>query len=735
VGSEESHNEIGVRELLNLFMLKKWVIFSSSLVAGVLFFLHAVSIEPIYYGDSVIQVEVDKPGLSGLSDLSEFLPPTSSLGAELEIIKSRSVLGGVVDTLGLRHNVTPRYFPLVGRTLSGSELFLEPPRVFSRSFLSKYDWGGENVDLQVKALTEQREAVYLRATIESDGQIKVEDRGSGQSWVLAEGESKRVTVGGGAEIVIYARVLDADPGSIYLVEVLSKLSAVSSLAKRVRVIEVGRDTGVMKLSMQAGSPERIENVLDAIGNAYLRQNIERRSAEAQQSLNFLNEQLPSVRGDLEAAENRLARFRELNQTIDLSIETESVLDKIVSVEKSLSELELKRSELYRTYTPDHPLVRTLNDQRSLLQDERDELESQSNALPDVQQELLRNLREVEVSTDLYTYMLNKIQELKVVQAGTVGNARIVDTAAASHRPVGPNRKIRSLLGGLVGLVVSATYIIFRRLFRVGISDPEVVEKTLDLPVYAVLPYTNLRDEGNSISSGSGLVTSHSPDSIISESFRSLRTSLHFNLGNFNRDGAATVIGFSGPAPNVGKTFVAANVAYTLSDSGRRVLFVDCDLRRGDSHSLFEMKKNSGMSECLVAGETGDRVKRFKESNLYVLTRGSSPPNPAELLMTSNFKKLVESWRKEYDYIVIDPPPALAVTDPVILSKNVDCLYLVGRAGVSQMHELIECKTRFTRGGRKIDGVIINGMTESLAAAGAHGYGYGYYNYAYSSEGN
>lgn len=717
-------DEVDLRDLFSYFMARRWWILGAAAISLVLSGAASVLARPVYRADALIQVENDESALSGIADFTDTLPAESGIGAELEIVRSRSVLGIVVDALGLTSDAKPLYPPLLGNYFArkyDGEQVVEPPL----DFMAKYNWGGENLSLKRFFVEGVKAGVTYKIHVESGGAYSIKNAGGEQlgSGVVGEGfsfQDKSI----GALLNVFINDIRADEGSIFLIEYTPRLNAIDSLRSNLNVAELGRDTGIMRLQMEGEKPDQVRDILDAISVAYLRQNVERRSEEAQKSLKFLTEQIPQVRRELEVAENTLASFRERNKTIDLTIETESVLDKMVSLDQRLSELEIKRSELRRIYTVDHPLIGTLNEQRQQLVDERRALENQSSGLPEVQQELLRLMREVEVSTELYTFMLNKIQELRVVEAGTVGNVRIIDRAAVSYKPVKPRVSFIILVGTASGTLMVLLFLLVRRGLSSGIAEPEAVEKATGVPVYAVLPLS--RKRSMRASGREGLVTDITPDSIISESFRSLRTSVHFTLG---KGQGAQVILFSGPSPNVGKTFVSTNFAFTLAQNGKRVLFVDADLRRGNAAAKFGLERSTGLSELLASeGDYVKELRQFDNKSLWVLPRGKAPPNPAELLMGMRMNHLMTEWKREFDFIVIDTAPVLAVTDPVLVSIHANAVFLVARAGSTQAGELLESVNRFDRGGAKVHGVILNGMTESIASAGKYGYSYSYYSY-------
>ena len=724
---------VDVRELLAILDGGKWWIVSAIGLALSVAFLYVTFSPPIYRADALVQVEEERSALRGLADLTDVFPSESAIGAEIEIIRSRAVLGEVVKELGLTIVLRSSQPPMQERVLAAFPMQRQGKQELEND--SKKEGA---VSIRRFFVSEGKRRIELRLALSGGGRVSIFYQGNPVA-VGNVGETIEFSLPNGGE-QIYMNVRSAGAGAgagagtgvneQYDLIYIPPLMAIENLKEILSVSEVGRDTGVLRLALEGEKPDHIENILTSITNNYLKQNTERRSAEAQQSLTFLNEQLPNVRSELERAETRLATFRENNRTIDLTIETEGVLQKMVGLDQRLSELELKRSDLLRNYTPDHPLIQTLNDQRGKLIKEKNDLEAESSNLPDVQQELLRFTREVEVSTQLYTYMLNKVQELRVVEAGTVGNVRVLDYAAAALRPVKPRKALVLALAFIFGCMAGLSVIILRKIFQSGIVDPGMVEGLLNVPVYSVLPFSNdvkrVRDDLG------GLVTRNAPKSIIAESFRSLRTSIHFAVAGKDQ---GVVICIAGPTPNVGKTFVATNLAATLASAGHKVLFVDGDMRRGDAASAFGVKQRPGLSELLSGHE--EHANAIQDSisvqNLNVVARGKSPPNPAELLLGSKIEELVAAWRDLYDYVILDSPPVLAVTDPVVLARLSDALFIIGRAGGTTEQELVESKNRFQYAGVHVKGVIINGMTEKLAPTGKYGYRYGYYSYSSQND--
>lgn len=719
-----SRRNYGLPEYFHLAKINSGFILFLTGVGALIGLIYAYIAEPAYMADASIQVQDDKPALSGLSELTDVISTESAISAEMQIVRSRSVLGVVVDQLGLSAVVVPKYFPIFGEPVVRRGLDGFGLGKFANYFPS-YTWWGEHLEVGVVRLPEGfREASLFLEKLPGN-KFRIVSDYAAHSLVGHVGEVVELDARVEDKVLKFKiKYFNASPGSIFEIHIISRRQAIENLADKLRVVEIGGDTGIMRLQLEGTEEGKLEIILDKIVETYLKRNVQLRSAEATQSLKFLEGQLPDVRAQLEKSEDSLARFRENNQTIDLSIETESLLEKLVSVERKISELDLKKEELLRIYTPDHPLVGTLESQRLQLIREKSNLESQSNILPDVQQELLRYVREVEVATELYTYMLNKLQELRVIEAGAVGSARLLDSPASYPDPVRPKKKIIVVGATLLSFILGYIFVLARQLLREGLVSSDRIEEQLGIPVFATIPL----NEGRTARAGRqiDLLAQTDPDSVVAEALRSLRTSLHFSLTDSTQ---AKVVCFTGPAPNVGKTFISVNMAAMFAELGGSVLLIDCDLRRGDSAELLGIRKSPGMSELISSSDINyQSCTTGIFGSLDAIPRGKSPPNPAGLLMSERFRDLLVKFRGLYDYIVIDTPPILAVTDASLIARYSDLNVLVGRMGRSHMEEIVHCREVFEKAGVKISGVVMNGATKANSPRSKYGYGYTTYSY-------
>lgn len=700
------------------FVRQHYLILAIGLAAGgVAGVILAWSSEPIYVADSLIQIEHGDAGIDLLSEISGSVGQGTGVAAQVQILKSRAVIGEAVSELRLDVSSTPQWYWLFGKRLArlGHRFgLLSPPE-----FMGAAAWIGDEITLGRLEVSGQDS---LRALVRVSGpeNFDVLDY-TGQAKVSGTvGQPVQFVSGQGGQANMAVRQINARPGVEFLIKKATMLSATKAIASRLRVSESGLGTGILQVSIEGEDRRRIADIVNAVINAFLRQSVERRSEQAKRSLDFVIEQIPIVRADLESAELLLQEFRTNNQAIDLSAEGQALLNRLVDLERRVSDLAVKREELLRTVTASHPLVQSVESQLGSLNQQRQSLQSQVSGLPQLQQQILRLSGDVEVARQLYTFLLDKAQELRVVEAGTVGNVRILDTAVTHPSPVSPRPTRSMVLGGLLGLLLSVAYIGLRRALIRGVTTPDDIERTLGLPVYAVVPY----EPGARASRKAHVqpMVWTQPDALGAEGIKSLRTALEFGLPNRKN---TNVVCVCSPLTDVGKTFVSSNLAASYHDLGKRVLVVDADLRRGNLHRQFSIDGRPGLAEMLA--DTHDELDPTEvRAGMHVVPAGYFPPNPTNLLMNERFSALLDMWRRLYDVVVIDTPPVLNASDAAVIAKQCDATFLVARGGRTTMQEMREAMRRLRP--TETSGVILNGLARSHASYGQ----YGAYTRAYKS---
>ena len=410
-------------------------------------------------------------------------------------------------------------------------------------------------------------------------------------------------------------------------------------------------------------------------------------------------------------------------------ESELYLTQSITLETSKIEIEQKLAEAAAKYTGEHPVMQQMNAQLTAINKKIGELNGTLKQLPDLQRRYLQLYREVEVKTQLYTALLNSYQQLRIAKAGEIGNVRIVDTAVLPIEPIKPKKLQILILALFLGAFLGTLLALMRNMLRSGIKESAEIEREFDLPVYATVPRSPIQETRINIlkkkKSIPILAVKHNDDIAI-ESLRSIRTAIHFALANAKNN----IIMISGPAPEVGKSFVSTNLATIFAQSHKRVLLIDADMRRGYMHKYFNLDAKSGLSEFLShQAELRQVINKTSVDGLDMITRGKNPTNPSELLASAQFKAMLDQLTLEYDHIIIDTPPILAVTDGIIISQYAGVNLLVARYAKSHMKELELSLNRFEQAGVKLNGFILNDIQRSSV-----GYSYGYnYSYAYKAN--
>lgn len=710
--STEGSDEIDIGRLFGTVLEARWWVLGITALFGMLAVVYAMFATPIYKADALVQIE-QNTGNSLVNNISSALankPPASA--AEIQLIQSRLVLGKTVDDLNLDISVVKNSFWLFGAgwdRLHGKQ----NNTVKVTRFELPAGMGKDLFTLEVLSPTQYQ--------LTSDNGFSA--KGQVGQTLSKEGVSLDV------------EKISADAGDNFTVTKYSTLGMINQLQGSLTVTENGKDTGVLSLSYTGEDKEQIHTILDGITRNYLEQNVQRKSEEAAKSLKFLAQQLPEVRSRLDEAENKLNTYRQQQDSVDLSLEAKSVLDTMVNIDAQLNELTFKEAEISKLYTKVHPAYRTLLEKRKTLEDEKARINGRVTAMPKTQQEIVRLTRDVESGQQVYMQLLNKQQELKITEASTVGDVRIVDGAITQPGIVKPQRVLIVLGAIILGLILSIMGVLLRAVFNRGIESPAVLEEA-GLNVYASIPlseWQKSRDnaivrniKGAKRNKQSQLLAVGNPTDLAIEAIRSLRTSLHFAMMQASNN----VLMLTGVSPSIGKTFVCANLAAVISQTNKRVLLIDCDMRKGYVHELLGTTNANGLSEVLSGqAEIARCAQKTSVPNFDLVPRGQVPPNPSELLMSDRFGELVKWASQNYDLVLIDTPPILAVTDAAVVGRYAGTTLMVVRYAVNTLKEVETSLSRFEQNGIAVRGIILNSIFRRAA-----GYqDYGYYDYEYKSD--
>ncbi|MGM5615137.1 polysaccharide biosynthesis tyrosine autokinase [Klebsiella sp. K5-308] len=706
-------DEIDLGRLIGELIDHRKLIISVTALFTMFALTYALFSTPIYQADALIQVE-QKQGNAILNNLSQMLPDSQPQSApEISLLQSRMILGKTVSDLNLQARVIQDYFPIFGRGLARLLGEKKGKVSISRLYIPKHDDDIPELKLTIK---DQKNYTVFYNDHQMDGKLGELLDENGISLKIDD--------------------IDAKPGTEFKVYYVSKLRAITDLQDSFTVADQGKDTGMLTLSLAGDNPELIESIVDSISNNYLAQNIARQAAQDAKSLDFLNLQLPKVRAELDVAEEKLNQYRRQKDSVDLSLEAKSVLEQIVNVDNQLNELTFRESEISQLYTKEHPTYKALMEKRKTLQDEKAKLNERVSAMPKTQQEILRLSRDVDSGQAVYMQLLNRQQELNIAKSSAIGNVRIIDNAVTQPNPVKPKKVIILLVGFILGGMVSIGLVLLRVFLRQGIESPEQLEER-GINVYASIPISEAFTKKAVQTYGlrkkqqdeyQGFLAIENPADLAIEAMRGLRTSLHFAM----MEARNNVLMISGASPNAGKTFVSTNLASVIGQTGKRVLLVDTDMRKCYTHKLFNVSNENGLSDFLSGRtELSKVIKKVPQVGFDFISRGVAPPNPAELLMHRRFGELITWASSNYDIIILDTPPILAVTDAAIIGNYAGTTLLVARFEQNTAKELEVSFKRFEQSGVLVKGCILNGVVKK--ASSYYGYGYSHYGYSYTDD--
>ncbi len=723
-------SEIDLGEIFRVIWASKYVLAAfmfGALIFGVFYILRS---EPIYQANALLQLEQRTASMTLPINMQGLMGDEQGSGveAEAQIIRSRLVLGEAVKAVDMQISAMPKALPVLG---------LLPKRLglpeFGLGLLRRYQWGDEHIHVaelevpekwlisQVRGAGEKR----ITLTIAGDGIYSVElPDGSRHDGELR----KRLSL----PELGFSLVVDELAGPVGRQFLLGRRSvevAILDIAKNFTVSEAATGSSILQIAIKYPDPHEAEVILNAVAQAYASQNLMRSAAEADNSLKFIEDQLPVAQKDVTDAQQALNEYRQRQQSVDVDYETKSLLEQATQIEAQLNQLSLEEEELKQKYTPNHPRYQLLIENRLSLEKMLENIRKETGNLPETQKEIFNLSRDLQVSQDSYVQLLNRAQELRVVKASTVGSVRIVDPAYSDGERISPKTSQTLILALVVGSLVGTGFILIRKSTRQGVRGTQYLEQ-IGLPVFATVNYAP-EAAGNRKSKGNLPihVLTH-PDDLASEAIRSLRTSLHFGL----LDAKTNTVQMTSPAPQAGKSFVTVNLAVSLAQAGQRVCLIDADLRRGYMRRyLGKPKGTPGLAEVLAREKTVDEVIiPGPVDGLSVILNGRHPPNPSELLMRQEFEQLIEYLNTQFDIVLLDSAPALAVTDPIVIARYVGASIMVVRHLETPPGEIEATRQAFASAGVKLSGAILNGYRPEMVQkfGGTQQYSY---RYAYKSE--
>lgn len=681
-------------------LVKNWYIMVPCLIlsACVGVFV-AMWIRPVYQVDALLQIQSkNSKSPSMMGGLGALFATTSPAETEIELIKSRQVMGSAVEKMRLQYSATP-----MNRM---DRLMHKEGRMELSQFEVPWD----------KIPPEEIKGPWIAEIKDSVGNFNLIDHKGDVVLSGNAGQTYRFPYAGDTASFGIFRV-EAKAGHRFALSKMTRLEAIEAFKGAFNVKEKGKKTGILEFSYQDVYVDRAVAILNEVASSYLRQNVEERNAEAQKTLDFLEKQLPDVKARMDSSLMNLNAYRNKVGSVDINAETQLVLQRRMKLQQDMLALQQRKQEAIRLFHEEHPTVKTLEDQENAIRRELAGTSSEVKKLPATQQEVLKLQNEVELSKVMYTTMLNNIQQLRLVSAGEVGTVRIIDFAEGALKPIKPKKKIVLLAALFLGFLLGAALVSLKTKMSSGVKSASFIEKETGFTVYAKVPKGNPQG-----TKGTRPLAVVEPDDVAVEALRALRSSLEFSM----MDDGASVVGVSGLIPGVGKSFISVNLAALFAGLGKKVLLIDADLRKGRLHKEFGIKRGDGFSQVLLRKVEPSKVTYPTEvENLFVMPCGNVPANPAELLGSKHYNELIDQFKTEYDLIIVDTPPIMLVTDAALACRVAGQIVMVIEYNKHSIEAIQDGMGQILKGnGNAHASIVINKYEHSRS----EGYGYKYGKY-------
>ena len=693
-------DEIDLRQIWDVLSFNKYKIIASGGVGLLLALVYVLVASPVYEANALVQIETNKQN-NILGDAQALLGGGggSKSDAEINLARSRMVLGRTVDEVKSDVVIAYKQMPIIGPVFSSKEVKAEEALKIN-VFSVPDDLYNKNLELVYQG---NKKFTLIIPEIKKLPEVRV------------DGEVGKLLSYNG--LLFNLQSITAESGDGFTITKLSKLKAIDTIKDGLSIGDVGKDTGILTFNFVGTDKEKIQLLLNSVIKNYEHQNKEFEVLSAGRSLEFIDKQLPVTKDSLRQAEDLLNEFRHKNATLDLSLEAQSVMQNLTKIEAELTTVDTKEAEISELFTKDHPNYQALIEQKKVLQKAKADLVKRVASMPQLQQDVIRLTRDVEIEQQVYMQLLNKQQEFSIMKASNAGRVRIVDAAVTFEEPIKPKKSLIILMLTAGFAALAALYFIIKSLFNRAIEGTEAFA-SLGVDVLASIPlslvqkskdglFLKTRTEKNARTDF--LLAQNLPTDPAVEAIRALRTSLYFTL----MEAKNNVLMVSGATSGVGKSFVSTNLAVVMAQSAKKVLLVDSDMRKGYVHEMLHQPIGSGLSDVLSGVMSFNEAIRTTEiEGLDFVSRGEVPVNPAELLMKANLETLLAEVSGRYDYVILDAPPIMAVTDAAILGQQAGTAIIVARYGLTTEQDIENCVVRFANSNVVVKGAILNGVEKS-----------------------
>lgn len=655
----------------------------------------------VYESSMLFHVEEDSPAAQRnmVSDLSTAFEKKAAPLAEIELLRSRLVVGTAVDQLQLAVSSQPRYFPVLGA------LSARYGGRAAAAVVGGYVWGRQTLQPVRFEVPDAWLGEPLRLTVLKGQRVRLDDPSGSK---VLEGPAGKELEGQGSAGKVRLRVsqLDALPGAQFELRRRPREDAVDDLQKALQVNEQGKQSGILDVRLEGTDARSTGRILAAIGQAFAAQNLARKQEEASNELDFVSQKLPALAKRLEQSEERLRTLRSRHGSIDLAEEARLGLQRAAWLRQRRDELQQKRIDLLAGFTPEHPQVVALDEQVAGLDRTLAEQTAYIKSLPLLEQEQGQLQREIRQDSELVGSLGKTAEQLRIVAMGRVSNVRLVDPAQVSAHPVRPRPALTLAWALVTGLFLGLLAAVARHSWRGAITSSAAVASMLGRrAVFASIPHSSAVQGRRR-----GLLTWSAPTDPAVEGLRSFRAALLYAMPHFHNN----IVHICSPAPHSGQTFVLSNVAALLGAAGKRVLLLDANLARGSLHRCFQLDATPGLADLLTGSQSLDAVLHREVSDgVDFIASGQGSTDHGEQLVNVNFGELLETLSSRYDVVLIGSAPVLESADALTIGIHAGAVFVLTRAGITRAEQLREAVMRLNLAGIAPQGVLCNDLPARL----------------------
>jgi len=491
------------------------------------------------------------------------------------------------------------------------------------------------------------------------------------------------------------------------------------------VISLAIGTDIINIGYKSTNPINAAKFANALTNVYIQEDIQMRIRVTKSAAGWLEQELNSLQKRLDKSENALSSYIKENQIVFLPAEdvqgkAQSFLDELKS---NRSDVTNSIAELSKRYKAKHPQMTALNSKLEAINKDIVEETNKLVALNEKTNKYNALRRDVESNKSLYQSLLKRIKETEISKNLQTTNIRLIDAAEIPKAPIGPNRRRDVFMGMVFSLLTGLGLAFLIEYLDSTIKNAEDVESYIKLPFLGYVPSakSELKDEKDI-----DLACSKAPQSRISESFRSIRTSIIFSAPE---DRPLKTILITSTSPQEGKTTVSLNLGIVFAQANDRTLIIEADMRKPRITKTLGLDNKEGLSSFL-AGTSPDLDAVIQSTflpNLFILPSGPKPPNPTELLTSAKARGLLETVKTKFDRVIIDSSPLLTVADTAILANMVDGAIDIVRASFQNIDLILRGRQRLNEVKARIIGVILNNVNVKKEDS------YYYYHYYYAEK--